>query len=455
MDETTTRLEEAEQLLRELAHLDFRALGDEGVCEATGRVEQLGRCVDTLRVRAAAEIDERSRFDLGTAGLSYRLGERRGVDLVERITRVSAAEAGRRVKLGAAITFRTTLDGRPLPSRHEAVAEAMTAGAIGVDAAQVIVRCLDQAAERCTDVDLLATAEARLVEGAAVESADLVGVQARVWREALDPDGAQPRDEHARAKRGLLLGRDSNGSAPFSGNCTPTFAALLRAVFSEANAPDATPRFLSAEDIAAGTETITTDTGDTITTVRDPQTRAQRQFDVLEGLITAGIRSPGVSIRSTASVTAVIRLEDLQNGTGVGWLDDVIEPVSALTVQELACEGGIRKVLLGNSGEVLYEGLRERFFTPAQRRALAVRDGGCVWGGCTAPPVWCHAHNVFEAERGGPTDIDNGVLLCPAHHHTLHSTDFEMKMIDGKPWLLEPIWLDPSQTWRPLGKGRV
>lgn len=94
----------------------------------------------------------------------------------------------------------------------------------------------------------------------------------------------------------------------------------------------------------------------------------------------------------------------------------------------MACEGGIRKILLGNSGEILYKGVSERFFTPAQRRALAVRDGGCIWDGCTAPPGWCHAHHVFEAERGGPTDIDNGVLFCPAHHHMLHSSK-----VDGSP----------------------
>lgn len=190
MVETSTAFELAgcETALRplvDLVRLDFRGLGDESLCASVGQIEQLGRLVDTLRVRVAAEVDDRSRFDLGTAGLSYRLGERRGADLIERLTRVSAAEASRRVKLGSAISPRRSLDGQPLPARHEAVAESMTAGVIGVDAAQIIVRCLDQAAERCPHSEALMTAETRPVAGAALQSADLVGVQARVWWEDL------------------------------------------------------------------------------------------------------------------------------------------------------------------------------------------------------------------------------------------------------------------------------
>jgi hypothetical protein len=62
---------------------------------------------------------------------------------------------------------------------------------------------------------------------------------------------------------------------------------------------------------------------------------------------------------------------------------------------------------------------------------------------------------VLEYSRGGPTDIDNGVLLCPAHHHMLHSSEFTMQMVDGVPRLLAPPWLDPDQLWRPLTKRRV
>jgi hypothetical protein len=198
---------------------------------------------------------------------------------------------------------------------------------------------------------------------------------------------------------------------------------------------------------------MSTTAGDVVQCVRDPRSTEQRQFDVLIGLITAGLRSTG--LRSTAAVSAVVRLEDLEAGEGVGWLDDVAEPISIETVRELACDAGFRRILLGFNGEPLAEGRRERYFTPVQRRVLAVRDGGCVWPQCTAPPSWCHAHHVVEWSQGGVTDVDNGALLCPAHHHMLHDSDFTMKMIDGRPRLLAPPWLDPSGEWRTVGRSRL
>lgn len=162
-----------------------------------------------------------------------------------------------------------------------------------------------------------------------------------------------------------------------------------------------------------------------------------------------------VGMRSTATVMAVIQWKDLQSGTGVGWLDDVAEPVSAATIQRLACDAGLRKIVLGPDGEVLHLGALERYFTKAQKLALAVRDGGCIVTNCTAPPGWCDAHHVIEHQDGGETTIDNGVLLCPAHHTWLHSSEFRLKMVNGKPYMLAPPWLDPAQEWKPVGRTRA
>lgn len=331
---------------------------------------------------------------------------------------------------------------------------------MGVDAAALVVRCLDQAA-RTAAPEHLEAAELALVDASGRDSADLVGIEARVWREALDPDGAELREDELRERRRFSLGRESHGLTPFSGACDPASAALLRAAFAESTAPDAGPRFLDAEDAARGRETISTAEGEILTTIRDPRTREQRQLDVLLGLVTAGLRSTGTEPgeqRSTTTVMAVVRLSDLDSGRGVGWLDDVEESVSVATIRELACDAGYRHLVIDDAGQPLYEGRLKRYFTPAQRRALAVRDGGCVWPQCTAPPGWCHAHHIEEWKANGnhgATDIDNGVLLCPAHHHMLHDSAFTMKMIDGRPRLLAPPWVDPDQEWRPLARGRA
>lgn len=457
MTEELDALAQVADLLRDVAQVGMAGLDDDTLCGLAGRVEQAGRLLDTLRVLSAAEVEDRSRFELGNAGLASRHGHRRGVHFLEELTRVSQAEAARRIRLGAAIAPRAALDGHPLPGRFPKVADAMLNGRLGVDAAGQIVRCLTQATRHAT-LEGLDAAETALVDAGSYECADLVGTRARVWREYLDPDGAELRDAEIRDRRSCTIGRERNGITPVVIGAEPVLAARLRAAFAEHTAPGVTPRYLTDEDTLRGTEGVITPEGQVVERVRDPRSREQRQYDVLTGILTAGLRStdtPPGGMRSLSTVMAVIRAEDLQKGTGVGWLDDVDEAVSATTVSELACDAGVQKVLLGGDGEVLALGPRVRYFTGSQRKALAVRDGGCVWPHCTAPPSWCDAHHVTEYDTGGPTTVDNGALLCSAHHHMLHSSEFIMRMIRGKPMLLAPPWLDPDQMWRPLGKARV
>jgi hypothetical protein len=178
---------------------------------------------------------------------------------------------------------------------------------------------------------------------------------------------------------------------------------------------------------------------------------------VVVGLLTAGIRHDSATsgpLHSTATVTVVVRASDLACESGPAWLDDVREPISAALAAEIGCDSGITLIGVGDKGQPLWMGRRERYFTAAQRKALALRDGGCVWPGCKAPPSWCHAHHVVSWLQQGPTDIDNGVLLCSFHHHLLHQGEYRMRMVDGLPQLLEPRWMDPKQQWRPVGRPR-
>ena len=70
--------------------------------------------------------------------------------------------------------------------------------------------------------------------------------------------------------------------------------------------------------------------------------------------------------------------------------------------------------------EVLDLGRRTRWPTAAQHRALAHRDGGCVFPGCDRPSEWCDAHHLVHWPSGGPTDLDNLALLCRRHHVAVH-----------------------------------
>lgn len=448
-----TLLERAHAALGEVAALPVGGLSDESLTALVSRVEAAGRLLDAVRTLAAGEVADRSRFGLGSDSLAARNGAKNALQLLTSLTRASESEVARRIRLGEAIRQRTMLDGQILPAHRPTLAAAVVSGTVGMDAASAIARCLDQASRRNRVPEQLDAAELELTAAATLDTADNVATMAKVWREYLDPDGAELRDSELRDQRAFRFGRERNGMTPFSGVADPTSAALLRAAFTEANAPDAAPRFLSEED-AAQLEDAENPSAAETPFPRDPRSREQRQLDVLVGLITAGLRS--TNLKSTATVMAVVQLSDLQSGTGIGWLDDVDEPVSAASIQELACDAGFRRILLGIHGEVLALGRTERLFSTAQRLALGVRDGGCVWNGCSAPPSWCHAHHVREwTAHDGPTDIDNGVLLCPAHHHLLHNSGYQMRMVDGRPQLLAPILIDPEQRWRPVGRQRV
>jgi hypothetical protein len=429
-------------------------LSDAALCHHLDAVEQLGRLVDALRVTAAAEVDARSGRELGDASLSRRHSCPTGAVLVEQITRVSAAEASRRVRVGRALAPRITLTGEVLPAEFPLVADAVVSGRIGVDAAAAVIRHLNEASRTAT-VEQLAIAEAHLVVAAESQTADLVAVQARAWRERLDPDGAEPREEELRRQRRFVVGREVNGLTPFSGLADPVNAALLRAAIAERTAPSRMPRFFDARDLEAHDLVAEAGADSRDDAPLDPRLREQRAFDVVFGLLTAGIRAGQAvvgSLHGTATVTAVIRAEDLARGTGVAWIDDVLSPIATATTHELICDGGIRLQIEGAKGEILWEGYRERYFTPPQRRALGVRDGGCVWPSCTAPPSWCHAHHVIEWKHGGRTDVDNGALMCSFHHHLLHASEYRLRMVDGLPELQRPFG---DREWIPVGKSRV
>jgi hypothetical protein len=120
-------------------------------------------------------------------------------------------------------------------------------------------------------------------------------------------------------------------------------------------------------------------------------------------------------------------------------------PVAAATLRKIACDADIIPAILGTHGELLDLGRKTRLFTPTQRTALTARDQGCAFPNCTIPAPWCEAHHTTYWSHGGPTNTNNGVLLCSAHHHLIHKEQWTIATSNGTPWFTPPKHLDPHQ----------
>ncbi len=212
---------------------DAAALSDEALLAALRSAEAAGRRIDAVRARLAAEAAERSRRELGRDGLARRRGCRTAVELLQRLTGISAVTANRRIRLGAATRAVASLTGEVGPAVFPHVASALAAGVLGVDAAAVVVNELRptlpvagalavEAAERA----LVAGAVAPHPEAPPALDADTVRLQAQVWAAALDPDGAEPTEAQVQ-RRGVWLLAPRHGLVPLRGNLMPDVAAAL------------------------------------------------------------------------------------------------------------------------------------------------------------------------------------------------------------------------------------
>jgi hypothetical protein len=104
------------------------------------------------------------------------------------------------------------------------------------------------------------------------------------------------------------------------------------------------------------------------------------------------------------------RLSEYGSGT-------VITPEAAET---WACDASITRILVDPDGLPLDVGRATRTVPSAIRKALILRDGHCQHPGCNRPQQWCDAHHIIHWARGGPTSLQNLILLCRPHHRLAH-----------------------------------
>ena len=125
-----------------------------------------------------------------------------------------------------------------------------------------------------------------------------------------------------------------------------------------------------------------------------------------------------------ATLTQTAHAANTDNGDAVpeARIDDG-PPLPHTILQMLACHARIQLAVHATDGRTLDLGRKHRRPHRAQLDALWRRDRGCAHPGCTRTR-FLHAHHVTAWAAGGPTDLDNLILLCGQHHRALHDGHF-------------------------------
>lgn len=399
------------------------------------------RRLDAVHADVAAGISRESRPELGADSLAKQQGYRTPAKLIAATTGVSTGDAIRLIKVGEATAPRAGLLGDRLPARYPLVRQALSDGAVSSQVAGLIISLLDRCRiaagpERTSEGEWILI---EAVVGLSLDDVRKLIVRAEAW---LDPDGVEPRAEEQRAKRSLTMFErdgmvhlnallDPESAAPvitaIRGYVTAAFAARQDAPDPEA--PDA-----------------------------DRRTVPMLQADALS-LFGSHMLGCTAQTPALAGATVVVRmtLQDLQAGTGSATIDGIDQPISISAARRMAADGGIIPCVLGGDSEVLDWGRRRRLFTPAQRLALAERDGGCAM--CGLPPGMAKAHHIRWWQRDtGPTDLANGVLLCETCHHRIHDNGWDIRIDPpghgNTVWFVPPPHVDPARAPRRGGRAR-
>ncbi|ROS27741.1 HNH endonuclease signature motif containing protein [Cellulomonas sp. PhB150] len=361
----------------------------------------------------------------------------------------------------------------------------MAQGRISTDAALTIVDHLDPVRAAAGDApvavaerELVAACSAAEPGGVPPADADSVRVQAATWAAFLDQDGTEPPETDL-AHRSLRLGGTYRGLVRLNGLLLPEVAAAL-AAFADActnprtpdvaapgavppsaadgpdaldllNAPDAPDAHLADADAwDPGDDPSAEDTPLSPSALPDdPRTRPQLMHDVLATALGAAARV--AEQRSVAgnspTVLVSVRQSDLEAGRGTAatFSGDRFGgplPLSMDATVQLACAGTIQRIALDDLGAVVGLWSPERCFTGQQRRAIALRDGGCVIPGCQVPAGWCEVHHITP-HKDDPegTHTSNGCLLCWYHHRTIETSGWEIRTRNGIPEVRAPAWL--------------
>ena len=246
-----------------------------------------------------------------------------------------------------------------------------------------------------------------LLGAAAALSIDDFTTAARRWAVLADDQVTNTEAVHQHQRRGLHLSTTLDGMVLVDGAFPADGGATVIAALDRLAPPDP------------------------VDTPDGPRSLSQRRHDALVDLVgryLAGNQPGGAPATINVVVDAATLTTPGNTDLAAARCDlDRVGPIGRDTIKRLTCDGALSRVLMAGPSVVLDMGRRTRLATPAQRRALAIRDRHCVFAGCDRPPDWCDIHHLASWLEGlGLTDLANLVLLCRRHHIMCHEAGWTL-----------------------------
>jgi hypothetical protein len=436
------------------ARASMMGMADADVVKVLEEAAALAQQVEQIKVAAAGVIAVRSTRERGHNGLSASRGHRSAAALIQDVTGSTKADANRVVRVGEAL-LDDGADGRlpgagelsrevpPVPRPwYQPLRDALRDNqltSVQFDAIKRGLGDLPEAAGAPDDesVDADAVADAReavraawmqaaehLIDEAAERTVEELWQAARTVRDLLDPEGAEERFLARFENRSYRVYRDQDGRKRASIVFEDEGEVLLETLMAAALRPRrGGPRFVDPDEKATAASLAD-----------DPRTNDQLAYDLLMDVLRAGVLADAKTVFGTrqAGVRLVQTVDADGNMAPVTVTEDGLMSMPGAVADQHACDTGYVPVTVDACGNALDVGREQRLFTPKQRIALAIRDGGCRWQGCDRPASYCEAHHIDEWKRDqGRTDLDRGILLCRYHHMALHHGGWRITR-DGK-----------------------
>jgi hypothetical protein len=164
-----------------------------------------------------------------------------------------------------------------------------------------------------------------------------------------------------------------------------------------------------------------------------PRTLSQRRADALVDIVNRHVNGgvPGGNPPVVVAVADVAELVGMSPELAAAQCEiEGIGPVGRSALDQMCCDARFTRFIMAGKSQILDMGRSARVATPAQRRALAVRDRHCRFPSCGRKPQWCDAHHIAGwVESLGETNIDNLILLCRRHHTLLHNSRWTIERV--------------------------